>query len=117
MPSHEEESEEEYGDAWQDEDDQEIEINMLDTHRNRKLRENEQEEVLVGSAYEKRLRSRFESIQETPAWARVMEKGSEEDEILRSTRSLISAKTTHLPKTVLGITRMKDANIKDPAWV
>ena len=105
------------GAAWHDDDDDEVEIDLMKKHKTKKLRDNPDETVLTGSLYEDRLRKQFENLHETPEWATVVSTEDDEDDILRSTSSLVSSKSKNLPKTVIGLTRMKDANVKDPCWV
>merc|ERR1712100_506773 len=104
------------GAAWHDDDDDEVEIDLMMKHKTKKLRDNPGETVLTGSLYEDRLRKQFENLHETPEWATVVSTEDDEDDILRSTSSLVSSKSKNLPKTVIGLTRMKDANVKDPCW-
>lgn len=101
--------------AWCDDDD-DIEIDLMKSKETKQLRENLEEDIVTGDTYEERLRSKYQSLQDTPDWAQITEdnKENDEDEILRTTHSLVSSKSSKLPKGSLGVTRMTDANDKDP---
>jgi len=44
--------------AWEDEDDADVEVSLAGTNRLRKLREDEDDDIVDGEEYQKRLRSR-----------------------------------------------------------
>ena len=55
--------------AWYDSDDERIVVSLQDNPRLRKLRNYEEEDLVNGVEYTKRLRRQFERLYPTPAWA------------------------------------------------
>jgi len=115
--------------AWEDEDDDEITVNIATESRSRKLRQKERETVISGKEYTQRLRNKFEQLNQTTTWATLpqnttadKEHGSDsdsdddqEDNLLQSTTPLLNNVPQRLPPTYIQLTRMKDANVKDPS--
>ena len=125
------------GTAWTDPDDVNIRVSLANNKRLRKLRDAVSEDVVKGPQYESKLRREFEKINPVPEWAakarskiRVKSKrrrvsasgsedeGSEEDdredihEMLNSTNGILSSshRSSVLPKGILSIERLRDAN-------
>ncbi|KAL0082192.1 WD40-repeat-containing domain protein [Phycomyces blakesleeanus] len=67
----EEEEEEDYSQksAWKDDDDARLQISLQGLGRLRKLRKTEDEDLVSGVEYERRLRKQFSKIYPRPAWA------------------------------------------------
>ncbi|KAI8092998.1 WD40-repeat-containing domain protein [Halteromyces radiatus] len=131
--------------AWQDEDDNLLEISLKGTNRLRKLRKNEEEDVISGKEYERRLRTQFNKMYPPPEWAQLpsekklqskkrkgMESDSEDDysmdegskldeeerlDLLKSTLGILETRksSTILSPDHVSIVRMKDANIMAPS--
>ncbi|OJD27821.1 hypothetical protein ACJ73_00771 [Blastomyces percursus] len=55
--------------AWEDSDDERITISLAGNNRLRKLRFTEQDDVVTGSEYIRRLRKQFERLHPAPDWA------------------------------------------------
>jgi U3 small nucleolar RNA-associated protein 18 len=55
--------------AWHDSDDETLEISLTSMPRLRKLRKTEEEDVVSGLVYERRLRAQFEKVHPVPDWA------------------------------------------------
>lgn len=116
--------------AWHDEDDEAISVDISARQRLRKLRTSESETTISGAAYHKRLRTQFEKLQGQPEWAKLHperkrrqgrndddsdattsgSEDEEEDDILRRTGSLLAPSSELLPKGLIDIKRLKDAN-------
>ncbi|CAG8474312.1 12784_t:CDS:2 [Dentiscutata erythropus] len=60
--------------AWQDSDDEKVCVSLQSKSMLKKLRKNEDEDVISGDKYEKRLRQQFEKLYPTPNWATVPSK-------------------------------------------
>ncbi|KAF2495663.1 U3 small nucleolar RNA-associated protein [Lophium mytilinum] len=56
--------------AWEDSDDERISVSLASVPRLRKLRKTEEEDVINGREYVKRLRKQYERLHPTPDWAR-----------------------------------------------
>lgn len=67
------------GDAWHDSDDDKVQISLLSSDRIKKLRKLEQDAVITGRAYARRLRSQFEKIYARPEWIGRLESNEAED--------------------------------------
>lgn len=107
--------------AWVDEDDEDLgKISLVSSNRLRKLRTTQSLEDMEvsGKAFEEKLRARFQSSQanNTSSWAKLPEKGGEDEEdfegVLRSTAPMKKqgAKNGRIAKGELDILRCKDAN-------
>jgi U3 small nucleolar RNA-associated protein 18 len=121
--------------AWTDPDDTTLKVSLASDKRLRKLRDAPSDDTVGGREYERRLRRQFEKINPTPNWALAARQkihpakskrrrssnssGSEVDEddglihdILSSTAGILSTtkKGTLLPKELLAIERLRDAN-------
>ncbi|TVY33150.1 putative U3 small nucleolar RNA-associated protein [Lachnellula occidentalis] len=55
--------------AWEDSDDERLAVSLAGNSRLRKLRVNEDEDVVSGREYTKRLRRQFERLNPVPEWA------------------------------------------------
>lgn len=66
-----EEEKEEEGDkpAWEDSDDDRLVVSLASVPRLRKLRETEEEDVVTGKEYVRRLRKQYNRLYPTPEWA------------------------------------------------
>jgi U3 small nucleolar RNA-associated protein 18 len=134
-----EEEVESESDAWVDSEDEGVSISLLQSDKLKKLRKTEQDEFITGKRYVARLRSQFEKIYPRPKWAD-QEPSEDEDsdaelieddeddnrlesgdiralsKILQSNTNLLNTKATKLlPPSKLDITRLKDANQKQPS--
>ncbi|ODQ81924.1 hypothetical protein BABINDRAFT_160148 [Babjeviella inositovora NRRL Y-12698] len=132
--SSEEESNEESDDAWNDSDDDKINISLIASHRTKKLRTSESEAYVSGKSYVTRLRSQFEKIYPKPGWVATLaeEPASDasdvEDELENNTNSLLKVLSTTaayndtgakltklLAPNKIDIVRLKDANQSHPS--
>ena len=115
--------------AWIDDDDENFEVDLLRTSRLRKLRTSKQEgtaSALVGTEFEKRLRTRYQSTTGTMAkteWASIPRDKEavhsdtlsiDENEAQFSSTPLLRASEGVLPPNVINIVRCPDANQADP---
>jgi len=108
--------------AWQDSDDERLLVSLASNNRLRKLRRTEEEDVINGREYARRLRQQFEKLNPAPDWAKASTKlkrrydESTEDEdsdddlgentqplakLLRSANGLVSRDTTKSKKRKL----------------
>ncbi|TVY87998.1 putative U3 small nucleolar RNA-associated protein [Lachnellula willkommii] len=55
--------------AWEDSDDERLAVSLAGNSRLRKLRVNEEEDIVSGREYTKRLRRQFERLNPVPEWA------------------------------------------------
>mmetsp|Transcript_36137 Transcript_36137/g.71043 ORF Transcript_36137/g.71043 Transcript_36137/m.71043 type:complete len:528 (+) Transcript_36137:38-1621(+) len=118
--------------AWEDEDDEQEMVNIASDSRLRKLRTTEEEALIHGKEYEQRLRAKHHQLSGAASWAQLPSEGgrteasdnSDSDDgsagdetvdMFRSTQGVLEAAPSRLPPTTLQITRMKDANVKDPS--
>ncbi|KAF7724742.1 U3 snoRNP protein [Apophysomyces ossiformis] len=131
--------------AWVDEDDARLQISLKSTDRLKKLRKTEDEDVVSGAEYERRLRQQFSKIYPRPAWAKLpseialdskKRKASESDDedgsdyegedqldeetridLLKSTYGILEKRGTKqlLSTKHIDVVRMKDANQMSPA--
>jgi len=106
---------EESAPVWADDDDDEIVVHLNANKSLKKLKQVPTEEMIHGAEYEKRLRLEFENVNQTPEWARVPDQAEEnaENDLLRTTHSLVDSRPSHLPSNLLSVSRMNDANIHD----
>ncbi|KAL9111202.1 MAG: hypothetical protein Q9227_004279 [Pyrenula ochraceoflavens] len=70
--------------AWEDSDDERIQVSLASNPRLRKLRNQEAEDVVSGKEYIKRLRRQFERLHPRPAWAIASSRGQEKKRKRRS---------------------------------
>ncbi len=101
--------------AWHDPDDDEMHINIASKSRLRKLRNEDDEEVVSAVEYQKRLRAQFQKVHPAPNWAlSETQRGKDSSELLKllqSTDGILSKNSFKaLPQEVLEVTRVKDAN-------
>lgn len=104
--------------AWEDPDDDEIQINVADVPRLRKLRQAEEETTVSGSEYQARLREQHKKLNPKDSWASLQrtKKSSEsaETERLLSTAGGLLSSSQALPPGRIEVTRLKDANFEEP---
>jgi len=117
------------GPAWVDEEDADMEVNILQTDRLRKLRTSRNEETakaLSGVELEQRMRQRYQHTMERTArtdWAQIdpedgkRDGDSDDDEAIQGTSMslLRSSGQRRLQPNQLDIVRCPDANLKDPS--
>ncbi|KAL1916838.1 uncharacterized protein VTP21DRAFT_5542 [Calcarisporiella thermophila] len=121
--------------AWHDSDDENLRISIASDKKLRKLRENEEEDVISGLEYEQRLRHQFSKIYPVPNWAVLSRKKQQNDEnsdysdeerehsgdeetaededvrLFQQSHGLLSKrKPKTLPAGEIEVTRMKNAN-------
>jgi hypothetical protein len=112
--------------AWVDEDDENLTISLQKMDRVRKLRSSLADDLVTGSAYEEKLRERYQTTMSATSrtdWAKLPQ-SSDDDEsydsefeennytatkLLSSTASLLS--NTRLQPNILNIVRCPDANV------
>ncbi|KAJ2665330.1 U3 snoRNP protein [Coemansia sp. RSA 1200] len=117
--------------AWVDEDTQHARVALKGAIRTRKLRKVEGENIVHGDVYEERLRQQFQKINPVPKWAQESKAedawgsdsdGSEEkkearagNDLLKSSKSLLSKTSTLLPPSILDIVRTRNGNQAAPS--
>jgi len=112
--------------AWQDSDDEDVEVTVVAKSMLRKLRETEEEEVLSGKEYEQRLRNQHNKLNPRATWAststereksRKKDKSSasEQAEKLLASAGGLLARARQLPSGRLEATRLKDASQEEPS--
>jgi len=107
--------------AWEDPDEDQVQVNIVQCARLRKLRESEAEETLTGLEYERRLRQQHRKLNSrTAKWAspstqlRGTADGGSLDSLITRAGGLLSSSSL-LPPGQLEATRLKDANHEEPA--
>ncbi|CAB4256852.1 similar to Saccharomyces cerevisiae YJL069C UTP18 Possible U3 snoRNP protein involved in maturation of pre-18S rRNA, based on computational analysis of large-scale protein-protein interaction data [Maudiozyma barnettii] len=141
ISSDQESSEDEDSDAWEDSDDERLNVSVMDNNRSKKLRNSYNDNVLSGKQYVRRLRAQFEKIYPKPQWVDDEDSDLEEhgddmsddennddreevinadihalSKILQSTYSYKdTTQSKLLPVKSLDILRLKDANMAHPA--
>ena len=119
--------------VWQDDDDEEVSVNLLNTNRLRKLRKSRTEaaaSALSGSELENRLRTRYQKSTQVGArtdWANISGKRSQEDlqdeqnkrdetDFQDTSEPLLlgASAQSRLPPNILNTMRCPDANQSDP---
>ena len=79
----EEEGEDQDSDnAWEDSDDEKVNISLLTSDKLKKLRKTPQDSVISGKSYIIRLRSQFEKIYPRPQWIEDIENNSDDEKDL-----------------------------------
>lgn len=131
----ESEAEMEEDNAWEDSDDERLNVSLTSSDRLKKLRKHEHDSAISGKSYIIRLRSQFEKIYPKPEWVDKLRSESEtvdsdneiqsDDEgsnskqndtnailkILSSTQQFIMSKQSKLiPPNKISISRLTDAN-------
>ncbi|KAJ2690760.1 U3 snoRNP protein [Coemansia sp. RSA 1285] len=117
--------------AWVDEDTQNARVALKGAIRTRKLRKIEGENIVHGDVYEERLRQQFQKINPVPKWAQETKAedawGSDSDDseekrearagndLLKSSKSLLSKTSTLLPPSILDIVRTRNGNQTAPS--
>jgi len=117
--------------AWEDDDDADIHVNLKNTSKSRKLREDLSEQVVDGKEYSKRLREQFRKMNRNADWAelpsrkRARRNGEASDDegedeelaLLRSSEPLTrrASEFRRLPPGRLQMTRLNDANQHAPS--
>ncbi|RMX55645.1 hypothetical protein pdam_00001664 [Pocillopora damicornis] len=100
-----------------------IEIEITSMSRLKKLRDTEDETVITGKKYTQKLKQQFQKIYGDASWADLDKKkrkdslseDEEEDLILQRAGNLLTKKANNLPRGILDIKRIKDANIEKPS--
>ncbi|KAI9255595.1 WD40-repeat-containing domain protein [Phascolomyces articulosus] len=124
--------------AWEDEDDARLMVSLLSADRLKKLRKEEDEDIVNGLEYEKRLRTQHAKIYPRPDWAtlpselkRKRDDGSDNEQyedddqlddeerldLLKSTYGILQLRRENrtLPSNFLDIKRYKNANQMSPS--
>lgn len=60
--------------AWEDSDDDRLTVSLAGNSRLRKLRTNEEEDLISGGEYSRRLRAHFERLNNVPEWAQASQR-------------------------------------------
>ncbi|XP_031562119.1 U3 small nucleolar RNA-associated protein 18 homolog isoform X2 [Actinia tenebrosa] len=106
---------------WIDEDDENEKIDVIAGGKLRKLRDTKDESVLCGSKYSTKLRTQFEKIYGDGNWASLDRKNNQEsddgieEEILKRTGNYLTCSHETLPRGILNIRRVNDANNSKPS--
>ena len=111
--------------AWEDEDDETINVDLDKVKRLRKLRTTEEETTVHGAEFQSRLKKEFKKRNGNVDWAQLKteepsavsyDSSSSTDEFLQSNvKVLETANKGLLPSGSLKVHRMKDANVQSPA--
>ncbi|KAI5656411.1 hypothetical protein M9H77_25204 [Catharanthus roseus] len=112
--------------AWIDEEEEKTSINIAKVNRLRKLRKEEGESVISGSAYVSRLRAQHVKLNPGTEWAELdsQEKnyssddedpGEGVDDILRTNEDLVVRSGAKLLPGILEYSRLVDANAEEPS--
>lgn len=118
--------------VWVDDEEEKMSINISKVNRLRKLRKEEDESLISGSAYVSRLRAQHVKLNPSTEWAQPdsqWKKYSSDDEdsddenkdgggfdsILRTTEDLVVKSCAKLLPGLLEYSRLADANAEDPS--
>lgn len=112
--------------AWIDDEEEKSAINIAKVNRLRKLRKEEDESVISGSAYVSRLRAQHIKLNPGTGWAqlgsREMKYGSDDedldegvDDILRTNEDLVVKNGPKLLPGLLEYSRLADGNTEEPS--
>lgn len=122
--------------VWLDDEEEETAINISKVNRLRKLRKEEDETVISGSAYVSRLRAHHEKLNPGTGWANLDSKAgmydSDEDsevengavvasgykrvdDILKTNEELVMKRGVKLLPGILEYSKLVDANVEDPS--
>lgn len=112
--------------AWIDDEEEKTAINIAKVNRLRKLRKEEDESVISGSAYVSRLRAQHIKLNPGTGWAqlgsREMKYGSDDedldegvDDILRTNEDLVVKNGPKLLPGLLEYSRLADGNTEEPS--
>ncbi|KAL8513712.1 hypothetical protein ACS0TY_012995 [Phlomoides rotata] len=121
--------------VWVDDEEEKTNINIAKVNKLRKLRKEEDETVISGTAYVSRLRAQHAKMNPGTDWAKpdfnrrdyssededsdkesgVMVASGYEDDILRTNEDLVLKSRTKLLPGLLEYSRLVDANMKDPS--
>lgn len=112
--------------AWIDDEEEKTAINIAKVNRLRKLRKEEDESVISGSAYVSRLRAQHIKLNPGTGWAqlgsREMKYGSDDedldervDDILRTNEDLVVKNGPKLLPGLLEYSRLADGNAEEPS--
>ncbi|KAL3849926.1 hypothetical protein ACJIZ3_011808 [Penstemon smallii] len=113
--------------VWTDEEEEKTNINIAKVNNLRKLRKEEDESVISGSAYVSRLRAQHTRMNPCTDWARPdaqlrdyssNEENSDEEnynDILKTNEDLVVKRGVKLLPGLLEYSRLVDANVKDPS--
>jgi hypothetical protein len=101
--------------AWEDADDEAVQVDLGARDRLKKLRFAAEKDVLDGHEYTQALKSRYQADNEL-SWAHVSSEGVH-DPVLSRSDSLLRARARGgaLPPGRIQMKRMMDANNKEPA--
>ena len=108
--------------AWVDEDDCNVRVDITSENRLKKFRDGAAV-TISGDTLKKKLEIQFVKIYGVPTWASATarstkkldeEEDQDDNEILQHAGSYISKKTNHLPKGIIDISKLKDANCSKP---
>ncbi|XP_028402365.1 U3 small nucleolar RNA-associated protein 18 homolog [Dendronephthya gigantea] len=109
--------------AWVDEDDSNVRVDISSANRLKKFKDGD-DDTISGETLKKKLETQFKKIYGAPAWpsqtlTSAKQSGDQEDsqdenEILQHAGYLISKSTEHLPKGIIEIGKVKDANCSKP---
>ncbi|XP_046854395.1 U3 small nucleolar RNA-associated protein 18 homolog [Xenia sp. Carnegie-2017] len=101
--------------AWVDEDDSNVWVDVSSKNRLKKFKEGEKE-IISGDVLKKKLESHFQKIYGVPEWAKTTTKcnpnqdDDEGSEILQHAGNFLSKKSEYLPRGLIDIGKVKDAN-------
>mgnify|MGYP002804420932 FL=1 len=108
--------------AWVDEDDSNVRVDITSENRLKKFRDGGGD-TISGDTLKKKLETQFVKIYGLPSWASETirstikldeEEDQDDNEILQHAGSYISKKMNHLPKGIIDISKLKDANCSKP---
>lgn len=113
--------------VWRDDEEEKTVINISKVNRLRKLRKEEDETLISGSAYVSRLRAQHEKLNPSTHWANLDSNPKEcssdsddesaevVDDILRTNEELVVKRGAKLLPRMLEYSRLVDANSEDPS--
>jgi len=101
--------------AWEDPDDDQIQVDLNEKKKFKRMRTNYQETSVSGKTFQKRLKERYERVLPAPAWADIsnVEKEGDEDKLFNTASDLLE-KSSSLPSGKIQLTRKLNLNKKQP---
>jgi len=109
--------------AWNDEDDNDVTVDILNNKNLRKLKKKNTETSLKGGTFQERLKTQFEKILPAPAWADIDnaqsnfdgDSDSENEGNIFASAKQTTMKPTNISKGMLNITKLKNLNQSQPS--
>eukprot|EP00746_Dinoflagellata_sp_MGD_P003133 gnl/MRDRNA2_/MRDRNA2_106099_c0_seq1.p1 gnl/MRDRNA2_/MRDRNA2_106099_c0~~gnl/MRDRNA2_/MRDRNA2_106099_c0_seq1.p1 ORF type:complete len:508 (+),score=108.87 gnl/MRDRNA2_/MRDRNA2_106099_c0_seq1:92-1615(+) len=97
--------------AWEDPDDATLQVDLNSQNRLKKLRTDDEEKLVDGKEYERRLRQQFKTIHGSVAWSqkqKALEPSDSEDEVVATSGSRVVKDGSRLSPKEINVVRLND---------